>query len=125
MKSYSNQYRKKRRISTRLTLLNLKTDRFETIKKYTIKPDTIVIFEGVFLFREELVPFIDYKVYLDIPFEESKRRAHFRDRTETISKYDEKYLPAQAKYIWECSPASTADIVIDNTNWDHPKMRNK
>jgi len=87
------------RVAAELRLLNLNTDKYDTVKKYSIDPDTIVIMEGVFLFRKELAPFIDYKIYLDITFEESKRRAKERDSRADMDKYDTKYLPAQERYI--------------------------
>ncbi len=114
--------REKSCVSARLKLLNADTDKFDMVKKYSINGDTIVIFEGVFLFRQELAPYLDYKVYLDISFEESRKRANQRDCGEISAKYDVKYLPAQAQYIEEYSPASLADIVINNTNWEYPKV---
>ncbi|HNY35959.1 MAG TPA: HAD hydrolase-like protein [Candidatus Pacearchaeota archaeon] len=112
--------------SIKLTLLNLHTDEYETEKDFSFDKDTIVIFEGVFLFREELSPYIDYKIFIDIPFEESKNRAVVRDvpifGEEIIKKYDEKYLPAQKKYLEEYPPIEVADIVIDNVNWEYPKI---
>ncbi|MEE8413783.1 MAG: hypothetical protein V3R96_04460, partial [Dehalococcoidales bacterium] len=67
-----------------------------------------------------------YKVFLEITFEESKRRARIRDSEATLSKYDEKYLPAQRRYLLNYPPPRFADIVIDNSDWTHPliKMRN-
>jgi phosphoglycolate phosphatase len=105
-----------------LTLLDLNTDRFEIKKKYSCDGETIVLFEGVFLFRKELAPYIDYKIFLDITFEESKRRAVERDAEATISKYDTKYLPAQEKYLKEYPPEKTADMVIDNNNREYPRI---
>jgi phosphoglycolate phosphatase len=110
-------------ISAKLTLLDLETNKTNMVKQYSITPDTIVIVEGVFLFRRELASYIDYKVYLDIPFEESKRRAVKRDPESAILKYDQKYLPAQNKYIQENTPASIADMIIDNTDWRRPVIR--
>ncbi|MFC1921104.1 hypothetical protein ACFLYQ_05210 [Chloroflexota bacterium] len=108
--------------STILTLLNLMTDKYEIRKEYSINQNTIVIFEGVFLFREDLAPYIDYKVFVEIPFEESKRRALIRDNKASLKKYDEKYLPAQIRYLEEFPPSKTADIVIDNSNWEYPEI---
>lgn len=110
-------------ISARLNLLDLDTDQYTVSKRYSIGPDTIVICEGVFLFRKELAPFIDYKVYLDIPFEESKRRAVIRDNTASLAKYDVKYHPAQKAYIEDFNPAAQADLLIDNNNTEYPKIR--
>ena len=107
----------------RLTLLNLYTNRYEVEKEYFFDRSTIVIFEGVFLLRKELSPYIDYMIFLEIPFEESKRRARKRDSTVVLEKYDKKYLPAQKKYLKEFPPSEAADMVIDNTNWEYPKIR--
>ena len=55
--------------SVELTLLNLYTDKYKIKKEFSFDHNTIVIIEGVFLFRKELFSYIDYKVFLDIPFE--------------------------------------------------------
>ena len=99
-----------------MVLLDLLTDKYEVVREYSFARDTIVIFEGVFLFRPELSPYIDFKVFLDVPFDESKRRAEERDvpiyGKEVLEKYDSKYLTAQRKYLNEFPPERTADIVI-------------
>ncbi|HTY81549.1 MAG TPA: HAD hydrolase-like protein [Dehalococcoidales bacterium] len=112
--------REKNNYTATLKLLDLATDKYSRTIRYTFLPDTIVVLEGVFLFRKELAPFIDYKIWLEIPFEESQRRAISRDSRETNLKYVTKYLPAQRKYIQETNPRSTADIVVDNTNYEYP-----
>ncbi len=110
-----------------LDVLNLQTDTYEIKKIYTFDKDTIVIFEGVFLFRKELASFIDYKIFIEIPLEESKNRARLRDvplyGEEVLKKYDDKYLPAQKRYIQEILPSQIADMVIDNINWEFPKIK--
>ncbi|MFC1900210.1 hypothetical protein ACFLYN_01310 [Chloroflexota bacterium] len=112
----------KKAFSTKLTLLNLETDNYEIKKEYSINQDTIVVFEGVFLFREELAPYIDYKIFIEISFDESLIRARIRDEKAILSKYDEKYLPAQKKYLDEYPPSETADMIIDNINWEYPRF---
>ena len=110
--------------SVSLTLLNLDTDRYEVEKTYSFTKDTVVLLEGVYLFRKELSPFIDYKIFLDVPFEEARRRAAGRDVRrfggEILKKYDEKYLPAQKRYLAEYPPVETADLIINNSNWEEP-----
>ncbi len=112
----------KRAFSAKMTVLDWRTDRYDTEREFSFSQNTIVVFEGVFLFRKELAPYIDYKIYLDIPFEESKKRAKDRDPEAVLKKYDEKYLPAQARYLEEYPPKKTADIVVDNTDWECPKI---
>jgi len=133
-KSFNNKFliekllepiKQKGKISTKLTVLNLDTDKFDTVRNYKVRPDTVVLLEGVFLFKKELAPFIDYKIYLDISFEESRKRAKLRDPEASVLKYDTKYLPAETRYIQEYAPGIYADMVIDNTEPDYPKLHNK
>jgi uridine kinase len=116
----------KQRHSVTLTLLDLSTDKGEVQKEYTFTRETIVVIEGVFLFRQELAPYIEYKMYLEIPFEESRRRALVRDvptyGVEIMKRYEEKYWPAQRRYLAEYPPPETADLIIDNTNWECPRV---
>ncbi len=115
--------RRKRTFSARMTLLNWRTERNDIQREFNFSPDSIVIFEGVFLFRKELAPFIDYKVFLDITFEESKRRAKERDPEAILRKYDEKYLPAQERYLKEYPPEKTTDMVVNNNDWEYPRLK--
>jgi uridine kinase len=117
-----NPISKKKPVLLTLKALDPDTDKYEIIRTYNINRKTIVIFEGVFLFREKLATFIDYKVFLDIPLEESKRRAIIRDPEAVLKKYDVKYLPAQVKYLKKYPPAKKADMIIDNVNWEYPKI---
>ena len=115
--------------SITLKHLDRDTDQYETEKEYVFDPDTIVLFEGVFLFREEFSPYIDYNIFLDISPEESKRRAEIRDvpihGIEILERYDEKYLPAQKKYLERFPPEVYADMIIDNTDFNNPKIISK
>jgi uridine kinase len=106
-----------------LTVLDWKTDKYEIEKEFSFHQDTIVIFEGVFLFRKDLSPYIDYKIFIEIPFEESLRRAKTRDIKEVFEKYNEKYLPAQKRYLEEYPPSETADMIIGNSDWENPKIK--
>lgn len=113
--------------SKRLTLLDLHTDKYEIKKEFSFDQNTIVLFEGVFLFRKELSPYIDYKIFIEVPFEESKNRARVRDvpiyGEAVLRKYDDKYLPAQKKYLDECPPSKVADMIIDNSRWEYPTIK--
>ncbi len=106
--------------------LNLDTDKYDLEKTYNIDCDTIVILEGVFLFRKELLPFLDCKIFLHISFETARKRAKFRDipiqGEEVMKKYETKYLPAQEKYLSEINPEKIADLTINNTDWENPKI---
>jgi uridine kinase len=121
--------REKQEYSIKMTLLDLQTDKYEVQKQFSFDRDMIVLFEGVFLFRQELAAYLDYKIFIDIPFEESRRRADIRDvpiyGTGMLKRYEEKYWPAQRKYLAQYPPSQIADLVIDNTNWEYPVMKAK
>jgi len=111
----------------KLTLLNIKTNKYNIRKEYILENDTVVIFEGIFLFRKELLNFIDYKIFLEISFQESMKRMKNRDipiyGNIMLEKISNKIFPAQKKYLRIYLPFLKADILIDNTNWDFPKIK--
>ena len=112
--------RKKGSLAVELIVLDLETDSFRNNRSYSISPDSIVLLEGVFLFRNELSPYIDYYVHLDISFDECLKRGLERGGEE--ERYQTKYIPAQKKYLAEYPPTEHADIIIDNSNWDYPHI---
>jgi HAD superfamily hydrolase (TIGR01549 family) len=107
-----------------LPVLNLETDAYDREKEYRFDRETIVIMEGVFLFRKELAPHIDYTIYLDIAYEESLARGQARNTSDISAKYASKYHAAQKKYLAEYPPEKQADIILDNSNWDYPSIIN-
>ncbi len=118
--------REKRSLFASLTLLDLMSDQYSIQKRFSVDQDTIVLFEGIFLFRPELAAFIDYRVYLEISFEEARRRVSIRDipiyGLEMMQRYETKYWPAQKKYLAEYPPRQTADMIIDNNDWQQPRI---
>ena len=88
--------------------------------------DSVLIVEGVFLFRKELAPYFDLKVWLDISEEECLRRAVARDSSlfggerEVVRRYREKYLPGQRIHVELDDPQARADVVVDNDTWSQP-----
>jgi uridine kinase len=115
------------RHSVKLTLLDLHTNKYEVDREFSFADNTIVLFDGVFLFRKELSPYIDYKIFIDVPFKESKNRVKNRDvpvyGDMILRRYNEKYFPAQRKYLEEYPPSEIADMIVDNTNWEYPRVK--
>lgn len=85
----------------------------------------ILVFDGVFLHRPELIPYWDATIYLDVPFEVSVPRAARRDGWPPHFEAPEnrRYVEGQRIYLRECTPAAVASIVIDNTNVARPKIK--
>lgn len=111
-------------VHTSLTLLDLDSDTYSIQRQYDIDADTYVILEGVLLYRPPLEANIDYKVYLDIDFDEVLRRAEIRDVPQYgrgfLQKYREKYIPIQQWYIETYRPHDMADLVVVNQNYRRP-----
>ena len=91
-----------------------------------VSPDSTIIFEGVFLFRPELISFWDFKIFLHIPFEVSLERGLQRDAEQlggvekTREKYMKRYIPGQKIYLREAEPMRHADLIFDNSEPQNP-----
>lgn len=92
-------------------------------------PDSILLFDGVFLLRPELADLWDFSIFVDVSFEETRRRAAERDATRfgspeaTLRRYDARYVPGQQLYFAEARPQEAADVVVENADFDHPTLR--
>lgn len=95
--------------------------------------NSILIMEGIFLFRPELIDFWDLKIFLDVDFETTLQRAlereteknHIGSKQKIIDRYKKRYIPGQKLYLKEVNPKAKSDIVIDNSDWENPKIRRK
>ena len=93
--------------------------------EHVIVPDDgIVIVDGIFLHRPELVDAWDASVWLEVPFSVSVPRGNARfpgthdpepDAAENI-----RYVGGQRLYVAEVDPAGSATWVIDNTDLENP-----
>lgn len=112
------------RINASLLCLDLLEDTWSVKRDYVVDEATVVLLEGVFLFRLEIVHFLDLVIYLHVDESTVLDRASDRDvpihGEEIMGKYRSKYLPAQRAYL-EDSPAEIyADVIIDNNDWRNP-----
>lgn len=92
----------------------------------TAANDAILILEGLFLFRNEMRDELDYKIYLDVPFDVTLQRMLERDKdsfsseAELISMFNARYRAGQELYMNDVRPSDVADVVIDNTDYLNP-----
>jgi uridine kinase len=79
--------------------------------------DAIVIVEGMFLHRDELVGRWDWSVFLDVPFTETARRMAHRDGSHRDPDHPSmrRYVEGQRIYLAGCRPHERATVVLDNT----------
>jgi uridine kinase len=92
-------------------------------------PDAILLFDGVFLLRPELISYWDFSVFLHITFKTALQRALKRDvkrfgnTQEAGKRYQKRYLPGQKLYLKTTNPMQNADIIVNNNDPTNPKIR--
>jgi len=84
----------------------------------SVGANSVLLFEGLFLFRREINAYWDYRVLLDIDPETALSRVLVRDTVEPPDvirrKYAARYEPAWQIYVGEQDPEAVADVAIDN-----------
>ena len=86
-------------------------------QRFEVGQKTIVIVEGIFLQKKEYNNIFDYMIYIDIPEKERlnrvlKRDTYIGDEKQIIEKYENRYFPAEHRYMKEYQPERNADLVI-------------
>ncbi|MCA9569835.1 MAG: hypothetical protein KC656_18450, partial [Myxococcales bacterium] len=89
-------------------------------EEVVVERDSVVLFDGVFLFRPELDGFWDVRVLVDVPDELAVARALERDAgwmggpAVTERRYRVRYIPVWHHYVEQVDPLCRADFVVDN-----------
>ena len=84
--------------------------------------DTVLLVDGVFLFRPELNDAWDYRIFVHVDLDLAYERGIRRDASwmggeeEARRRYAARYIPGERLYLDAVQPASLADVVFDNTN---------
>ena len=111
-------------------IFDLNSDKKQIIES-TISKDTLVIIEGVFLFKPEMLNLYDLKILIDVDTQLRIERMIQRDIPNDSSKEDaesyksrieKKYIPGQDIYFAECDPLKNSDIVINNNDYQNPEI---
>ncbi|WDF31966.1 uridine kinase [Arthrobacter agilis] len=87
-------------------------------------PDALVLVEGMFLHRDELVASWDASVYLDVPFTVTAARMAARDGTNRDPEHPtmRRYVHGQRLYFEAARPWERATFVIDNSDFTAPDV---
>jgi uridine kinase len=90
-------------------------------------PGAVLVVDGIFLHRDELVAFWDYSIWLDVPFEVSIPRGAQRGfgDPDPASPANHRYVEGQRIYMRECAPAERATVIVDNVDLDAPVVRRR
>ena len=90
--------------------------------------DAILVADGGFLQKPALASHWDLVVYLHIEVADVLRRGTIRDQAfmdsaqAAAERYRSYYIPGEQLYLAKINPAARADIVIDNRDFDAPRV---
>ncbi len=89
------------------------------------EPGSVLVVDGIFVHRDELVQFWDYSVWLEVPFAVSVPRGAVRGyggNPDPDAPANQRYVEGQRMYLAECNPRARASVVIDNTDLENPAI---
>jgi uridine kinase len=90
--------------------------------------EAVLVLDGVFLLRPELAGVWALSVFLAIDRTVALERSIARDASwlggegPARLRYESRYFPGETLYLEEAAPASRADIVVENTDPDRPRL---
>ncbi len=93
-----------------------------------IPRDGVLVVDGVFACRPELDDAWDLRIWVEIDPELSVRRGIDRDaqheggRAQAEALHRDRYLASELLYLEEVDPFALVEVVIDNTDFDHPSL---
>ena len=87
--------------------------------------DAVLVFDGVFLLRPELIDRWDLRVFVSTTLEKTVDRAVIRERhavsaAEVQRRWRERYIPAQQLYFATVRPTDHANIIVHNDEPQRP-----
>jgi uridine kinase len=90
----------------------------------TAPADAVLIFDGVFLMRPELIDRWELRIFVSTALEKTVDRAVIREHrmsspAEVERRWRERYIPSQRLYFATVRPADHVDIIVHN---DHPQQ---
>jgi uridine kinase len=92
----------------------------------TASEDAVLLVDGVFLQRRELIDRWELRIYVSVSFETMVDRGRVRDLARGKSaaqaerRFQVRYIPAQQLYFAEAQPIEHADIVVYNDEIQRP-----
>jgi len=92
----------------------------------TAGADAVLLFDGVFLLRPQLIDRWDLRIFVSAAFEETLDRGRTRDEalygsvTEVERRFRNRYIPSQQLYFATARPTDHADIIVHNDKPQQP-----
>lgn len=94
--------------------------------EYEVKPEGIIIIEGIYCCRKGIRDYYDYKIWIEVDYKLRLNRGIERDGDEMRYKWEEEWMPKESKYIASKihNPRENADMIVygDSSNVDSFNM---
>jgi uridine kinase len=96
--------------------------------KAAMPANGVLIVDGVFAYRPEINSYWDLRIWVEIDAEVSVRRGIERDAEmnhgveEAEALHRDRYLVGELLYIDEVNPRSLVEVIVDNTDFDTPRL---
>lgn len=89
----------------------------------TAPRDAVLVVDGIFLHRPLLRELWDWSLWLDVPFEVAYARMSVRDGCDPDPEAptNARYRRGQELYLREAAPREAASVVVDNSDFAHPR----
>ena len=90
--------------------------------------NAVLLMDGVFLLRPELVALWDYRIFVEVSFAVALERATYRDgalfgSADTLrARCHERYFPGQRLYFETAHPLEHANAIVYNEDPDNPRL---
>jgi uridine kinase len=111
------------------TVYHRETDTTLRLPSTTAGADAVLLFDGVFLLRPELINRWDLSIFVSVTFDRTRERAQARgtaltgsatDTAEIERSWRDRYIPSQQLYFARVRPTERADILVNNDEIQQP-----
>jgi uridine kinase len=108
----------------RTAVHDVRTDALLDLPPIPVPDDAVLIVDGVFLHRDELVAYWGFSVYLQVDMSVSLGRMAVRDGTpaDPADPVNARYAGAQRIYAAACDPPARAGVTVDNSDLAAPRL---
>jgi uridine kinase len=110
----------------RRALYDYRADKSLNPKTELALQNAVLLLDGVFLLRQELNRYWDFRIFVDVAFEVAVGRAISRDsgvlgsNDDVLRRYWEKYVLGQLIYIESVQPMKKANLILNNDEFSRP-----
>ena len=99
---------------------------FERFREHLLGRGGLLVGDGVFLHHPDLRDLWNLTIFIAADRGVALERALARDESwmeNARDRYATRYVPGESRYLAEVDPESLADLVVDSTDLDRPRLR--